>query len=60
MQFTSATEGIIEQFCMLFLENRRLIIEEVAIQLQFSHGSAYDIIHDRLYIHKDSVRWVSE
>jgi len=33
----------------LILDNRRLTVVEVANQLQSSHGSAYEIFHDRLH-----------
>jgi len=32
----------------MILQNRRVTIDEVAHQLPISHGSSYDIIHNRL------------
>jgi hypothetical protein len=36
--------------------DRRLTIDEVANRLQISHGSAYEIIHNRLGFHKVCAR----
>ena len=35
-----------------------MIIDEVALVLQISHGSAYEMMHNNLGFHKVSVRWV--
>jgi hypothetical protein len=42
------------------LQNRRVTVNEVAHQLQISHGSAYEIIRNRLAFHKVCARWVPE
>ena len=36
----------------MILQNRWVTIDEVAHQLQISHGAAYEIIHNRLTCHK--------
>jgi hypothetical protein len=48
----SASEGNIEQISMLILNNKRVTIDEVANQLQFSHGSAHEIIYYRLHFYE--------
>jgi uncharacterized damage-inducible protein DinB len=40
------------------MTDRSLAIDEVANCLQISHGSAYEIIHNRLGFHKVYSRWV--
>ena len=40
--------------------DRRLTIVEVANCLQISHGSAYEIIHNRLGFHEVCARWISK
>jgi hypothetical protein len=47
-----------EQAHYMILQNRRVIIDEVAHKLQINHCSAYEIIHSRLVFHKVSARWV--
>jgi len=42
------------------LQNRRVTVNEVAHQLQISHGSVYEIIHNRLAFHKVCAQWVPE
>ena len=42
----------------MVLANRRVTIDEVANHLKISHGSAYEIIHNRLGFHKVCARWV--
>jgi len=42
----------------MVLLDRRLTLDEVANCLQISHGSAYEIIHNRLGFHKVCARWV--
>ena len=39
-------------------ENRRVTVNEIAAQMDMSHGSAHHIVHDVLQFHKVSVRWV--
>ena len=41
----------------MVLLDRRLAIDEVANRLRISHGSAYEIIHNRIGFHKDCARW---
>jgi transposase-like protein len=47
---TATTDDNIE--CVRDMVVRRLTIDEVANHLQINHGSAYDIIHNRLGFHK--------
>jgi len=42
----------------MILENRRVTIDEVANHFEISHGSACDIIHNRLGFRKVCARWV--
>jgi hypothetical protein len=42
----------------MVLLDRQVTIDEVANRLQISHGSAYEIIHNRLGFHKVCARWV--
>ena len=55
---TSTTDEKIQQAREKVLANRRVAIDEVACSLQISHGSAYQIIHDELRLHKLCARWV--
>jgi hypothetical protein len=57
---TSITDTKTETVRDINLQNRRVAIDEVAHQLQISHGSAYEIIHNRLTFHKVSARRVPE
>jgi hypothetical protein len=53
---TATTDDNTEHICdMVLLDIRLTIIEEVAKHLQISHGSAYDIIHNKLGFHIVSV-----
>jgi hypothetical protein len=58
--FTSFTDTKTERVRDMILQNRRVAIDEVAHQLQISHGSAYEIIHNRLAFHKVGARRVPE
>jgi transposase len=49
---TSITDANMEQVLDMILQNRRVTIDEVAHELQISHGSVYEIIHNRLTFHK--------
>jgi hypothetical protein len=51
-QFTSITDADVEQVYVMILQNRQVTVDEVAHQLQIIHGSAYEIIHNRLAFHK--------
>ena len=42
----------------MILQNRRIKVEEVATDLEISHGSAHEIIHDVLGFRKVCARWV--
>jgi hypothetical protein len=44
----------------MILQNRWVIMDEVAHQWQISHCSAYEIIHSRLAFHKVCARWFPE
>jgi hypothetical protein len=57
---TSVTDANMELGHDMILQNRWVIIDEVAHQRQISHYSAYEIIHSRLALHKVCVRWVPE
>jgi len=48
---TPVTDANMEQGHDMILQNRWVIIDEVAHQLQISHCSAYAIIHSRLAFH---------
>lgn len=56
--FTATNEETIERSREMILLDRRLTIDEVAHRLQISHGSAYEIIHNRLGFRKVCARWV--
>ena len=55
---TSITDSNVEDARAMILENRLVTIDEVANHFEISHGSAYDIIHNRLGFRKVSARWV--
>ena len=55
---TSITDSNVEDARAMILENRRVTIDEVANHFELSHGSAYDIIHNRLGFRKVCARWV--
>ncbi|PNF23181.1 hypothetical protein B7P43_G02737 [Cryptotermes secundus] len=55
---TATNEDNIEHARDMVLLDRRVTIDEVANHLQISHGSAYEIIHNRLGFHKVCARWV--
>ena len=55
---TATTDDSIERVGDMVLLDRWLTIDEVANRLQISHGSAYEIIHNRLGFHKVCARWV--
>lgn len=55
---TSTTDLKIQQAQEMILTNRRVKIDEVACSLQISHGSAHEIIHDKLGFRKVCARWV--
>jgi hypothetical protein len=49
---TSIADANTVQVFDIILQNRRVTIDEVAHKLQISHGSAYEIIHNRLAVHR--------
>ncbi|PNF22874.1 hypothetical protein B7P43_G14964, partial [Cryptotermes secundus] len=55
---TATNEDNIERARDMVLLDRQVTIDEVANRLQISHGSAYEIIHNRLGFHKVCARWV--
>ena len=57
---TSVTDTKTETARDTILQNRPVAIGEVAHQLRNSHGSAYEIIRNRLAFHKVSARRVPE
>ena len=46
------TEGNIERVRDMVLFDRRVTIDEVAHVLQISHGSAYEMMHNKLGFHE--------
>jgi hypothetical protein len=46
--FTSTADDNIERARKMIQSNRRVTVDYVANHLQISHGSTYEIIHDRL------------
>lgn len=56
--FTAVSEENIERSREMILVDRRVTVDDVAHRLQISHGSAYEIIHNRLGFHKVCARWV--
>ena len=55
---TSITDSNVKDARAMILENRRVTIDEVANHFEISHGSACDIIHNRLGFRKVCARWV--
>jgi len=55
---TSITDSNVEDARAMILENRRVNIDEMANHFEISHGSAYDIIHNRLGFRKVCARLV--
>jgi histone-lysine N-methyltransferase SETMAR len=55
---TANTPESLEQVERIIRENRRITIDEVALELGISHGSAHHIMHDILQYHKVAARWV--
>jgi hypothetical protein len=53
---TATTDDNIERVRDVVLLDRRLTIDKVANRLQIRHGSAYEIIHNRLGFHKVCAR----
>ena len=55
---TSITDSKDEDARAIILENRWVTIDELANHFEISHGSAYDINHNRLGFRKVCARWV--
>jgi len=55
---TSITDSNFEDAHAMILENRRVAIDKVANHFEISHGSACDIIHNRLGFRKFCAKWV--
>ena len=55
---TVITEGNIERARDMLLLDKRVTIDEMAHVLQISHGSAYEMMHNKLGFHKVCARWV--
>ena len=54
---TSTTDEKLEEARAIILTDRRVTIEEIALQLGISQGMAYSLVHDILGFHKVA-RWV--
>jgi hypothetical protein len=50
----------IEQVHSLILDNRRVITDEMANQLEIRYGPAYEIIHHTLHFLNVCTRWIPE
>ena len=55
---TSTTDEKLEEARAIILTDRRVTIEEIALQLGISQGTAYSLVHDILGFHKVAARWV--
>ena len=55
---TATSDNNIECIRDMVLLDRQLTIDEVANCLHISHGSAYEVIHNRLDFHKVCARWI--
>ena len=55
---TSTTDEKLEEARAIILADRRVTIEEIALQLGISQGTAYSLVHDILGFHKVAARWV--
>jgi transposase len=53
-----ATKTVKQQSEKRIRDYRRVIIDEIAVQLNISQGSAYNIVHDDLEYRKECSRWV--
>ena len=54
-----ATETVKQQSEQLIRDYRRVIIDEIAVEFNMSHGCAHNIVHDDLGCRKVCSRWVS-
>jgi transposase len=55
---TATTAQNEERARELSLQNRRVMVSEIAKQLNISIASAYSVVHDNLQLHKVCARWV--
>ena len=55
---TSTTDEKLEEARAIILTDRRVTIEEIALQLGISQGTAYSLVLDILGFHKFAARWV--
>ena len=53
-----STDEKLEEARAIILTDRRVKIEEIALQLGISQGTAYSLVHDILGFHKVAARWV--
>ena len=53
-----ATERVKQQIEQRIRDYRRVTTDEIAVQFNMSHGSAYNIVHDDLGYRKVRSRWV--
>ena len=53
-----ATETVKQQIEQWICDYRRVTIDEIAVEFNMSHGSAYSIVHDDLGYRKVCSRWV--
>ena len=54
------TDDNIERARDMVLLDRWVTIDEVSYVLQISHGSVYELMHNKLGFHKVCARWVSK
>jgi len=55
---TSTTDEKLEEARVIILTDRRVTIQEIALKLGISQGTAYSLTHDILGFHKAAARWV--
>ena len=55
---TSTTDEKLEEARAIILTDRRVTIEEIALQLGTSEGTAYSLVHDIVGFHKVAAMWV--
>ena len=53
-----ATETVKQQIEQRIRDYRQVTIDEIAVEFNMSHGSAYNIVHDDLEYRKVRSRWV--
>jgi len=55
---TSTTDEKLEEARAIILTDRRVTVEEIALQLGISQSRAYSLVHDILGFHKFAASWV--